>query len=161
MQSVSTLIVGAIALLIGVVLIGPIVSSVSGLTTEARCATPGARVTPLVGGSLVADAQNTVIPVGVNYPAGNYRPAGTLCVIAPPPLVMMATEGMTIGPSTSPDYSEVYAIAGAPGASLGGELGGADNAATRSLAILIPLIFVAAIVTVPLTMVWGKMRGAV
>ena len=164
MQATQTLIVGVIAVLVGIVLIGPVVSSVQGLTVGARCPVggtaphiglPPGNIQPVSSNELITRATytNLVGPGRVDYAPS------TLCTTTGN-LAFIAADGLINAVVARSTY-QIDTVTGAttPGHT-GGALGGADNAATRSLAILIPLIFVAGIMGVPIWMIWGKLRGA-
>ena len=149
MQATQTIIIGVIAILIGVVLIGPVTSTVQGMTTQGVCATGS--VTALDGTtSVTGGPDNRVVPIQVRFGSVRYE-AGTLCA---------DTQGnvpTTVNADVTADDDHLYAISGTNGM-VAGALG-FGNESSRALAILIPLLFVAAIMVIPMYLIWGKLKG--
>ena len=155
MQATQTLIIGVIAVLIGVVLIGPVTSTVSRLTTQGQCATSGTFKALDGSTDITAAPANTVVPYRVFH--GSPRVAyerGTLCANN-----ATNADALSDGETLGADARFYYAIAGKPGGLTAGGLG-YNFASSRALAILIPLLFVAAIMVVPMYLIWGKLRTA-
>ena len=155
MNQVQMLIIGCIAVLVGVVLIGPVTSVVGGSTQLAVCPTAGGTPTQLDGSGTLTVAASDV-PIGfevVDQSGSPVYAAGTLCTTAATLATLSAG-----GQLTTSQESLIYAISGAPGGNESGVMGyGHDS--SRALAILIPLVFVSGILVVPIYMIWSKMRG--
>lgn len=154
MDAVKTLIIGVIAVLVGVVLIGPVTSVVSGTTSQGSCPTGG--TVRALDGSTNINEQSTdvIVPVetrGAGASTAIY-PAGTICRAA---ATTAPASGARIA-SAATFWSATEGTGGQAAGSLG-----YGFASSRSLAILVPLIFVAGVLVIPIYMIWGRMgRGA-
>lgn len=152
MSAIQKIIVGVVAVLIGVVLIGPVAESVSGNIERQDCTGSLKQIGTSSIRSTTATHRVTV-PVVVNIPGvspldGTY-PLGTLCTNT-----NAAAYTHPSATVTSNSIAGSYFIASAPPGPLAYAFGSA-----RSLVVLIPLIFVAAIVVLPIYLVWSKVRG--
>ena len=155
MNGVQMLILGAIAVLVGVVLIGPVTSTVASQTSQGVCATSGTP-TALVSGNLSATRSDD-LPVPYRVRAGStiYEP-GYTCADDQTDLNTIAGISVTSGARTL-TAGLAYSISGTTGGQVAGPLG-YGFMSSRSLAILIPLIFVACVLILPIYLVWGKMN---
>ena len=156
MQAVQFLILGVIAVLVGVVLIGPVTTTVATTTSQGVCAT-GGTPTALVSGTLSATrADDLPVPYRVRAGSTIYEP-GYTCADDQTDLTAIGAITETSGARTL-TAGLAYSIAGTTGGQVAGPLG-YGFMSSRALAILIPLIFVACILVIPIYVCWEKMKN--
>ena len=157
MSAVQNLIIGVIAVLIGVVLIGPIVGQVDRMTRKATCAVGGS-VVP-ISGSGSHTPVGTDVPVTVSSKFGtNTYAAGTLCA-TPAALAALPSSGEW-PPAQDDNVYELSKVTGSPTtAAVVGGIMGYGHESSRSLALLIPLVFVGGILTIPIYLVCARVKN--
>ena len=145
----ATIILGAVAILIAVVLVGPVSASVVDTTEDQDCSyTAAAESLNTAGGDTAAAPAKKVtkditINVSGNGNNGFYR-AGTLC---------SDSSAQPTSPVTADTNAGKLAVAKTPSGPL------AYLSATKSLIQLVPLVFVAVILGLPIMLIYQKVRA--